>query len=82
MYLLFLFCPANKKSDHPKLKDEVHRLKGISGKGNRAKWLKDNGIHTVADFKKALNKDEEKIYTVRPLDSQLISLSLSHECTM
>uniref|UniRef100_A0A0E0F8G2 Calmodulin-binding protein n=1 Tax=Oryza meridionalis TaxID=40149 RepID=A0A0E0F8G2_9ORYZ len=54
---------SNKKSDHPKLKDEVHRLKGISGKGNRAKWLKDNGIHTVADFKKALNKDEEKIYT-------------------
>uniref|UniRef100_A0A0E0MI09 Calmodulin-binding protein-like n=1 Tax=Oryza punctata TaxID=4537 RepID=A0A0E0MI09_ORYPU len=54
---------SNKKSNCPKLKDEVHRLKGISGKGNRAKWLKNNGIHTVADFKKALNKDEEKICT-------------------
>uniref|UniRef100_A0A0E0F8E9 Calmodulin-binding domain-containing protein n=1 Tax=Oryza meridionalis TaxID=40149 RepID=A0A0E0F8E9_9ORYZ len=68
---------SNKKSNCPKLKDEVHRLKGISGKGERAKWLKNNGIHTVADFKKALNKDEEKICTVRLLDSQLISLSLS-----
>uniref|UniRef100_A0A0E0J590 Calmodulin-binding protein-like n=1 Tax=Oryza nivara TaxID=4536 RepID=A0A0E0J590_ORYNI len=54
---------SNKKSNCPKLKDEVHRLKGISGKGERAKWLKNNGIHTVADFKKALNKDEEKICT-------------------
>jgi hypothetical protein len=67
---LFPFCPANKKSDYPKLKDEVHRLKGISGKGCRTKWLKDNQINTVEEFVKALNKDEEKIRNVRPLGFQ------------
>ncbi|BAF28790.1 calmodulin-binding protein 60 F isoform X1 [Oryza sativa Japonica Group] len=51
----------NRSSDRPKLKDEVHRLKGISGKGCRTKWLKDNQINTVEEFVKALNKDEEKI---------------------
>ncbi|XP_040385055.1 calmodulin-binding protein 60 F-like [Oryza brachyantha] len=51
----------NRSSDRPKLKDEVHRLKGISRTGCRAKWLKDNQINTVEEFIKALNKDEEKI---------------------
>uniref|UniRef100_A0A0D9XV67 Calmodulin-binding protein n=1 Tax=Leersia perrieri TaxID=77586 RepID=A0A0D9XV67_9ORYZ len=51
----------NRNSDCPKLKDEVHRLKGISRNGCRAKWLKDNQINTVEEFIKALNKDEEKI---------------------
>nr|ABA95222.1 expressed protein [Oryza sativa Japonica Group] len=38
---------SNKKSNCPKLKDEVHRLKGISGKGERAKWLKNNGVKSI-----------------------------------
>ncbi|KAF0896267.1 hypothetical protein E2562_019749, partial [Oryza meyeriana var. granulata] len=51
----------NRNSDRPKLKDEVHRLKGISRNGCRAKWLKNNQINNVEEFIKALNKDEEKI---------------------
>lgn len=57
----------NRNSDCPKLKDEVYRLKGISRTGGRFEWLKNNQIYTVEDFLKALNKNEEKIRTVRPL---------------
>uniref|UniRef100_A0A0E0MI03 Calmodulin-binding protein-like n=1 Tax=Oryza punctata TaxID=4537 RepID=A0A0E0MI03_ORYPU len=54
---------ANKNSDSPKLKDEVYRLKGISKTGTRFEWLKHNGIKTVEDMLKALNKNEKKIRT-------------------
>uniref|UniRef100_A0A0E0J585 Calmodulin-binding protein-like n=1 Tax=Oryza nivara TaxID=4536 RepID=A0A0E0J585_ORYNI len=54
---------ANKNSDTPKLKDDVYRLKGISKKGTRFDWLKHNGINTVEDMLKALNKNEKKIRT-------------------
>uniref|UniRef100_A0A0E0MHZ9 Uncharacterized protein n=1 Tax=Oryza punctata TaxID=4537 RepID=A0A0E0MHZ9_ORYPU len=54
---------ANKNSDSPKLKDEVYRLKGISKTGTRFEWLKHNGINTVEDMLKALNKNEKKIRT-------------------
>ncbi|KAF2912043.1 hypothetical protein DAI22_11g226300 [Oryza sativa Japonica Group] len=54
---------ANINSDTPKLKDDVYRLKGISKKGTRFDWLKHNGINTVEDMLKALNKNEKKIRT-------------------
>ncbi|EEC68587.1 hypothetical protein OsI_36935 [Oryza sativa Indica Group] len=54
---------ANKNSDTPKLKDDVYHLKGISKKGTRFDWLKHNGINTVEDMLKALNKNEKKIRT-------------------
>uniref|UniRef100_J3NA31 Calmodulin-binding protein-like n=1 Tax=Oryza brachyantha TaxID=4533 RepID=J3NA31_ORYBR len=63
----------NRISDRPKLKEKVHRLKGIARNGGRDRRLKNNQIYTVEDFK-ALNKNEEKIraecFNVNPDDKQ------------
>lgn len=52
---------VNEKSNRPKLKDEVHRLNGISRNGQPLKKLQERDIYYVEDFLKAINKDKENI---------------------
>lgn len=65
--LSFLCFSVNEKSNRPKLKDEVHRLNGISRNGQPLKKLQERDIYYVEDFLKAINKDKENIRNVKTL---------------
>uniref|UniRef100_A0A0E0MNH5 Uncharacterized protein n=1 Tax=Oryza punctata TaxID=4537 RepID=A0A0E0MNH5_ORYPU len=57
-------CKANEKSHPPKLDDKVHRLEEIAINGKYCKRLAENGIKTVKDFLKDLNKDPDNLANI------------------
>uniref|UniRef100_A0A0D9Y087 Calmodulin-binding protein n=1 Tax=Leersia perrieri TaxID=77586 RepID=A0A0D9Y087_9ORYZ len=55
---------SNEKSHPPKLDDKVHRLEEIAINGKYCSRLADNGIETVENFLKALNKDPDNLANI------------------
>jgi len=61
---------ANEKRHPPSLDDDVFRLEEIARNGEYRKRLKKEGICTVQDFLKALNKDPNKLRKILKMENQ------------
>ena len=76
-----LFFAANEKRQPPSLDDDVFRLEEIARNGEYRKRLKKEGICTVQDFLKALNKDPNKLRKVNKKSNKsfvfVLQLSIS-----